>query len=583
MLGTALLILTWIVYGQTLHHAFVDYDDPTYVTENFQIRRGLTWGGIYWAFTQFHSSNWHPLTSISHMLDVQCFGLNPSAHHAVNLFLHATNSLLCFVILWQLTGAIWRSAVVAAFFAVHPLHVESVAWISERKDVLSGLFFLLTLGAYTWYARGPSLSKYAVVFLTLTAGLLCKPTLVTVPFVLLLLDFWPLQRSRQWPRLVIEKLPLLILSLGAAAATICAQQSTILPFERLSVGFRLVSAIRGYVIYLWQLVWPHDLSVLYPLAPLVSPITTAFLGVGLLGGITLAALLLARTRPYFPVGWLWFIGMLTPMIGLVQVGVQGHADRYTYLPSIGLFITFVWLFAEVATYAPVTRHFVRAALAITIILWTVGARSQAQVWRDSETLWRHALSVTTNNDIAETHLGTVLARDGRLTEGLQHLTRAVHLNPRSAEIEHNLGTAMAKAGQTEIAIEHYRNALRLDPEHEETYYNLGNALLKTGADTEEVIAQYRHAIALREDYPPAHNNLANLLKKKGQVKDALAHYEKAVRIDPTFAEAHVNLGVLLLSENRLKDAISHLKEAVRLRPDIQTAREHLQRALSKEP
>src|SRR6266571_5542154 len=397
----SLVVFTWIVFGQTLRHDFVNYDDPRYVYQNTRITSGLNISGIAWAFTHIHSENWHPLTTITHMLDCQLYGLKASGHHFTNVLLHTIAVLLLFVVLQQMTGAFWRSAFVAALFAIHPLHVESVAWVAERKDVLSGVFFMLTLLAYFHYTRAPSNLRYLIVAFVFALGLMSKPMLVTLPFVLLLLDYWPLERikaqrpdiGRQLLKLIAEKIPLIVLSAVSGVITFLAQRHAIGWTEQLPMLARINNAIVTYVIYVRQMFWPGNLAVFYPHPENRLPQWEIGLAVALLACITTTALVLRKVAPYLITGWFWYLGMLVPVIGLVQVGWQGHADRYTYLPQVGLYIAGTWAIADLT--ASFRRRILLGAAALLIIgalSWT--AWIQTSYWRDSEMLFTHALAVT---------------------------------------------------------------------------------------------------------------------------------------------------------------------------------------------
>src|SRR6059036_2402990 len=455
-----LAALTWIVFGQTLGHDFINYDDPRYVYENPKINTGLTSAGVLWAFTHSHAENWHPLTSISHMLDCQLFGLQAGWHHFTNVLLHTIAVILLFLVFREMTGAIWRSAFVAAVFAIHPLRVESVAWIAERKDVLSGVFFMLTLLAYVYYVRLPQLRRYLVVVFVFACGLMSKPMLVTLPFVLLLLDYWPLDRikGRVWAR-VLEKLPLIALSAVSSIATLVAQKGAVGYTEELPILERLNNAVVSYVLYIWQMLWPVNLAVFYPHPENRLRLWVIIASLLLLICVTAIAITLQKRRPYLITGWLWYLGMLLPVIGLVQVGWQGRADRYTYLPQIGLYIAATWTVADLTRLCRHQRIILNAAALLTIVVLSCCAWVQTRYWRDSETLFKHALAVTTNNDVAKNNLGIVYLRRGNVDEAISLLQAAVDLRPDNSPAHDNLAKAFLQKGNAADALNHYRKLL----------------------------------------------------------------------------------------------------------------------------
>jgi protein O-mannosyl-transferase len=539
-----LAVLTWIVFGQTLGHDFVNYDDPKYVYENTKITSGLSISGIGWAFTHIHSENWHPLTTISHMLDCQLYGLKAGGHHFTNALLHAIAVILLFLTLQHMTGAFWRSAFVAAVFAIHPLHVESVAWIAERKDVLSGVFFMLTLLAYVNYVRAPSVTRYLTVVLVFAFGLMSKPMLVTLPCVLLLLDYWPLKRIRGQTSeirrqenllmLIAEKIPLIVLSAISSAITFLAQRHAIGWTEQLPIRWRINNALATYVAYIWQMFWPANLAVFYPHSENRLPLWEIVLALAILIGITTAALALRKKRPYFITGWLWYVGMLVPVIGLVQVGWQGRADRYTYLPQIGLYILITWAVADFTASWRRQREIL--SVGAVIIIGVLGWRAwiQTSYWRDSETLFNHALAVTANNDVAQNNLGIVLLQKGKLDEAISRLQTAVDLRPENAPAHNNLAKALLQKGQVADAMVHYRKLLEIQPENVETRNILGTVLIQQRR-TREAIEQWREALAIQPENGNAMSNLAWVFAASpdDSVRDgarAVELAEKALRI-----------------------------------------------------
>jgi len=519
----SLAVLTWVVFGQLLQYDFINYDDPRYVYENTNITNGLTVGGIAWAFTHIHSMNWHPLTTISHMLDCQLYGLKPGAHHFTNVLLHSIVAILLLLVLQRMTGgpsgtgSIWRSAFVAAVFAIHPLRVESVAWIAERKDVLSGVFFMLTLLTYFRYVRVRSIGHYLTVLLMFALGLMCKPMLVTLPFVLLVLDYWPLKRvrsqnselgsQRNLLALVVEKLPLVALSVVSSVVTFAAQRGAVGWTEQLPVLARINNAVVTYAAYMWQMLWPVKLAVFYPHPESRLPLWEIILCLLLLIGITAAAVVLRKSRPYFITGWLWYLGMLVPVIGLVQVGWQGRADRYTYLPQIGLYIAITWGIADVTAAWRWQREILTAGTAIVVGLLSWRASVQASYWRDSETLFTHALAVTSNNDVAENNLGIVFLQKGNLDEAISLLQAAVDLRPENSPAHENLAKALLQKGQVTDALVHYRRLLELQPDNIEVHNIVGTVLIQQG-QAREAVEEWQKVLAIQPDNGNAMSNLA---------------------------------------------------------------------------
>ncbi len=504
--------LVAVVFLQTGHFNFVNYDDGGYVFENPNIKAGLTWRGVVWAFTHVHSQNWHPLTSISHMIDCQLFGLNAGAHHLVNVGLHTVTALLLFTFLWQSTNALWASAISAAIFAIHPLRVESVAWISERKDVLSGLFFMLTLLAYLRYVRGQTWQRMAVVAVCFAFGLMSKPMLVTTPIVLLLLDYWPFARFKKqglW-KLILEKVPLVILSVGSCAATLIAQQVAIGSTESLPLASRIDNALVTYVNYLRQMFWPVDLVPFY-IHPEWRLGTWEIIGaIVLLAGITAAIFLLRRKLPFLLVGWLWYVVMLLPVIGIIQVGLQARADRYTYLPQIGIIIAVVWAIRDLTSrWRARTVALVPASLAVVGSLSFLSYR-QATHWHDTESLWSYTLNRSPENDVALTGLAMVEVVRGQTDNAITHFRHALALRDGNAAAHYGLGLALSQQRKTDEAIGHWQRSLELQPDNINARNYLGAALAEIGR-TAEAIQQWQQALAFDPDNGNAANNLAWVL------------------------------------------------------------------------
>lgn len=592
-----MLLVTFAVYAQVRHFDFVNYDDPDYTFGNPHVRQGLTPQGLEWALTSREAANWFPLTWVSHMLDCQLFGSDSGWHHLHNVLLHALAAIILFVFLRHATGARWRSALVAGLFALHPLHVESVAWVAERKDVLSACFWFLTLWAYLYYTRRPGWARYLVVAFVFCLGLMAKPMLVTLPLVLLLLDFWPLARGRQLRRRVIwEKLPLLALS-GIAAAITYLVQNHAGAVKAIALQTRLANATLCCALYILKTFWPSRLAVFYP-----YPHATSFLPLlasgALLAAITAAAIALRRRAPYLLSGWGWFVITLVPVIGLVQVGGQARADRYMYIPMVGLLIMIVWGAAEILHKLRATALAIplaaSACLACASLTWI-----QLGYWRNSETLFRHALDVTKDNPVANHNLGSYLmASPGRLAEAFPYLETAVRLEPDSPPAHTDLGTALAKAGRLPEAIAQFQAAIHLDPDAPIPHSNLGSVLTQAGR-LPQALAEFQIALRLDPAYDEARRNLAAAqagssapnhatrgvaLLKSGDAKGAIAELEIAIRLDPTDADSQNNLGVALSHfPDRQRESIAHFEAAVRLRPDFADAQYNLGVALSGIP
>jgi len=593
-----LAVIVWTAFGRALNHGFVGYDDQNYVLRNPRVTNGLTLDGIQWAFTHVHATNWHPLTTISHMLDCQLYGLQPWGHHLTNILLQATAAILLFLALRELSGDPWPSLFVAAIFAVHPLRVESVAWVSERKDVLSGVFFMLTLWAYARYARSDARSsfRYITVVVFFALGLMCKPTLVTLPFVLLLLDYWPLGRVRpsssrghgvtrdRWLWLVVEKLPLFALSAVSCVATLLAQKQALEESVKAPLGERVGNALISYVVYVGQMIWPAHLAVLYPYPEGYLKVTQAILALLVLLLISVAFLLWRRKYPFLLIGWLWYLGMLVPVIGIIQVGSQVRADRYTYLPQIGLYLLVAWGAMELFHRWRRSREVLAAAAMFIIMALITRSYLQTSYWRDTETLWKHAIANTSNNYIAHTNLAQTLSQSGRFAEAIAECREALKIKPDFAAAHNNLGTALQdkQSGDgasgdyraVDEAIEHYRKALQIKPDFTQAHSNLGNALLQTGR-TDEAIAQFQKTLELEPNDAEAEFSLGNAFLQKREVNEAIAHYRKAVEIRPDYAQARNHLGNAFVAEGKYSEAIANYEAALSIRPDYSEAHHNM--------
>ncbi len=572
-----LALAVLIVFGQTAQFKFVNYDDEENVYLNPMVTKGLSANAVAWAFTHAQAANWVPLTTLSHMLDCQLFGLDAGAHHLVNVLWHAANAVLLFLVLRQMTGSLWRGAFVAAVFAVHPLRAESVAWVSERKDVMSGLFFLLTIGAYVRWARKPSSAAHIAVILLFALGLLSKSMVATLPFVLLLLDYWPLGRFCDWRKfgaLVREKIPLFILSAASCVAAALVPGLVITDSHRLAFLERLANALVSYVVYLRQMIFPAGLAALYPIAPSGQPLWKVSLAVVALAAISLAVVASRKQRPFLLMGWLWYLGMLFPVIGIIQISnAAARADRYTYLPEIGLAIAGTWAVADWAARWE-NRRIILGGLMFAVIGALIAWGSvQTSYWRSGQSLWTRALDCTSSNSVAHVYLGAALASEGKPDLAVEQYRTALAIAPDNLAALNNLGGALAaegsaagNSGDIEEAIACFRKTLQIDPASKIAHFNLAVALSSKG-QTEEAIAQYRMALATDPGLTDAHLNLANALQKTGHSDEAIAHYQKALEISPNYAAVRGKLAAALLGRGELDEAIAQFRKALDISPN----------------
>jgi tetratricopeptide (TPR) repeat protein len=573
-----LVALTLFVYAPVVDHQFLSWDDPQYITDNPHVLGGLTWPGVRWAFTAYYASNWHPLTWLSHMADVEWYGVMAGPAHLTNVVMHVATTAVLFLVLLQTTRAWAPSAFVAAMFAVHPLHVESVAWIAERKDVLSTLLWAFTVWAYAIYTRKPGWTRGLAVCGVFVLALLAKPMVVTLPFVLLLLDIWPLGRLRLDDRrigwrehrvtagkLVREKVPLFVLAAASSGVTFYAQRQggAVAEFEALPFGTRMANAVVTYFVYLQKMFWPARLAPFYPYGQTPAPLLIGS-ALGLLA-VSLISLYAARQRPYLLVGWLLYLGTLVPVIGIIQVGSQARADRYTYVPLIGAFIACAWLLHEVAVRHPQWRPALVGAGLLAVAACAVEARAQTLYWRDNLALWQHAVETTATNEVAETGLGLALADAGRHEEAIAHFIEALRINPAYAFAHNDLGAELRRQRQTDEAIRHLSEALRLRPDFPEAANNLGNALADAGR-LDEAMARYSDALRLKPEYAEAHQGRGAVLTRLGKWDEAVAEFSEAARLMPDSADAATNLAVALASAGRFEAAAQQASLALRLNP-----------------
>lgn len=601
-----LLSVTLVAFWQVRNHDFINLDDNLYIIDNPFIQQGLTIRGIRWAFTSAYSGHWHPITWLSHLLDYDLCGLNPRGHHVTNLLLHIANALLLFLLLQRMTGKRWQSCFVAALFAIHPLHVESVAWVAERKDLLCAFFWILTIWVYASYVEKPKLHRYLRIMLCFMLALMSKPMAVTLPFTLLLLDYWPLGRLKLEKgnanvRLIVEKLPLFFLAAALSVVTVFVhlRSGVISSFSKLPLWIRIENALVSYISYLAKMLWPASLAILYPYR-MSLPFWKVAGAALLLIGITSLAICARKKHPYGIVGWMWYLGTLVPVIGLVQAGPQAMADRFTYLPLIGLFIIFAYGVPDIlAPRDPrriVSAVFGGLFLAILIIITIC----QVHLWQNSMSLFGHTLKVTTNNSIIQNNLGSTYVRQGRDTEASLHYSKALEINPNYADAHYNMGMLLFRQGKTDEAIfhlsetlrftpgkadvhnnlgvllfrqgktrdasTHFMEALRLDPDYGEPYLNLGTALISQGKN-QEAISHLNKALQINPGNAKVQNNLGVAFTRMGKTQEAATHYTRALQIDPGNSEAHSNIGSLLASQGRVEEAIAHYIEALRIEPD----------------
>ncbi len=601
----SLILATFVTFEQVRTSEFLNFDDTLYVTHNPIVKSGLTPRGVIWAFTTGYASNWHPLTWLSHMLDCELYGLRPGPHHLTSLWLHIATTLLLFLVLKSMTGELWKSSFGAALFALHPLHVESVAWVAERKDVLSTFFWMLTLWTYLRYVERPGLNRYAAVLASFVLGLLSKPMLVTLPFVLLLLDYWPLGRIRLrdaitrkfvstslktpqesrgrctvhshlhpppskrkgiFANVILEKIPLFILSGASSAITFWVQGKggAVGSLEEFPFGTRVANALISYVRYIEKMVWPGNLSVFYPYQDPLPAWQAA--GAALL--LICASILLlraARKRAYLAVGWLWYLGTLVPVIGLVKIGLHAMADRYTYVPLIGLFIMVAMGVPDLLPEWPHRKVILAVSAGLIVSVLIILTRSQVMHWRNNITLYEHALNVTPKNSLAHANLGAELASQGKLQEAIFHYTEALRIQPNNANAHVNLGLALAQQGRFQDALAHFSETLRTNPRDADAHYNLGLILARQGR-YQEAIVHFSEALQVNPTDPDVNYNLALALICQGNDQEAVSRFAAALRIDPGSASANYNMGLTLARLGKEQEAVFYYAKALQANP-----------------
>lgn len=571
VLAFSIVVLTATIFWPVQDCDFLHNDDVKYVVNNTWVAQGLTWENTFWAFRTTYFSNWHPLTWLSYMLDVELFGFSPKSFHRTNLLIHIINTVLLLAFLWRATRRPWSSVLVCVLFAVHPLRVESVAWISERKDVLSTTFLLLTLLAYTSYVRSERLGPYGLVVFTFALGLMAKPMLVTLPFVLLLLDHWPLSRRQRrcWTSLLVEKTPLFALSVASSVVTLIAQSqgAAMSRFETLPWIYRLGNACVSYVGYLTKTLWPVGLSPFYPHPGTDLSLLSAAGAAATLLAITVGVARYARHRPYYAVGWLWFLGTLVPVIGLVQVGAQAMADRYTYVPLIGIFIMIAWGVRDVVILASERRFLLATMGAALLLLLCIVTKTQLTYWRDSVSLYRRALAVTRENDVAHHNLAVALASDGRFEEAVHHFREAVRIYPDASYYHFNLAQAEYRRGDIAIAIQQCREALQLEPEHFGAQLVLGFALLDQSAP-EAALAAFEAALGSRPESPEALDGKGRALMAINRFEEAISSFEAALGLRKHDEDTLVNLAYAIWRTGATDRAAAVLEQALLLTPQV---------------
>jgi tetratricopeptide (TPR) repeat protein len=534
----ALTLTTTVVFHQVCTYNFINYDDHKYVYKNPNIQANITLEAIKWAFTTGYTANWHPLTWLSHMLDWQLFGSKPAGHHLTNLIFHIANTLLLFIVLKQMTHRIWASAFVAALFALHPLHVESVAWVAERKDVLSTFFWMLTMWAYVRFVSRPKISSYLLVVVFFALGLMAKPMLVTLPFVLLLLDYWPLTRvsfKRQAIyHLIQEKIPLFVLSALSSVITFLVQRSggAIAKLAGLPLKFRIFNAIISYIEYIKKMIWPVRLAVFYPHPDRNISILYAVISAIFLLAVTILILRFAKNRRYLVTGWFWYLGTLLPVIGLVQVGQQALADRYSYITLTGLFIIIAWGLPDLLAKWQYRKTALTLSALVIILVMSICTYFQVRHWQNSLTLFQHALDSTKDNYIAHERIAAWLCGQSRLDEAIYHYKRAIEMNPRDADVYLELGAVFVAKGKFDEAVKYFDESLRIKP-----------------------------------DFADAHTTIGRALALQSNLDEAVVHFAEALRLDPHSAQAHYHLGKTLVQAGKIDEAITHFEEALRLNPD----------------
>jgi len=582
---TLFLILTvLIVYWQVQYYELIDYDDISYIIRNRHVRSGLSWDGFIWAMMDIRTGYWHPLTWFSHMLDYELFQDNAGGHHWTSLIFHIANVVLLYTFLKRVTADIWKSAFVAVLFAVHPLNVESVAWVAERKNILSTFFWFMTMWAYVRYVEHPSWHRYILIASAFVLGLMAKPMLVTLPCVLLLLDFWPLCRLNSWKDLtclILEKIPLFLFSLGMSIFTFLAtsHEGAVISFAALPLESRVYHALVSYVRYLGKLFWPDNLAVFYPYIKDydIWHISGALIG---LTAITFVVVFLARQYRYLLMGWLWYLGTLVPVIGFIQAGDQALADRYMYVPAIGVFIMVVWGVIDILRKWS-KRNVVLVTCAATVFIsLSICTGNQLRHWQNSLTLFGHTLQVTRQNALAHNNLGVALLNQGKSVEAENHFAKAMEIKPDYAAAHDNMGLILASRGKLNEAVMHYQEALRVKPKDDKAYDNMGIAFARMGR-LNEAISCFGEAIKINPENADSYNNMGSAMAMRGEVEKSMDYFNKALQLDSNHAMAHNNMGLALANMGRFDKAVIHFRMALKINPDFKEAYQNLHTVLNK--
>ncbi len=589
------LVITLVVYLQVGNHDFINYDDGLYVTENHYVKKGVTHESIAWAFTATHSANWHPITWLSHMLDVSLYGMNSGNHHLINVLFHIANTMLLFLLFRRMTGNLFQCSFIAALFAIHPLHVESVAWVAERKDVLSTFFGMLTMGAYIRYVEKPGIKIYFSTLLLFVLGLMSKPMLVTLPFVLLLLDYWPLRRFGNTgdklkneefyargniKNIIIEKIPLFMLSTASCILTFSVQKigGAVGSLGAYPLDIRIANILISYIDYIGKMLWPFHLSVFYPLSNDIS-IWKVINSIIILAIISTIAVRHIKQNPWFLIGWLWYLGTLVPVIGLVQVGLQAMADRYTYIPLIGIFVIIAWGIPELVVKLKYKETWQALAASVFFIFLMVISWLQVRHWADSTTIFKNALDNTTGNYVAHNNLGRALSDQGKIDEAIKHYKHALQIHPYPERPYTNLGAALFVQSRYNEAIKCYYDALRFAPDYFMAHNNLGIVFAAQGR-FDEAVLHYSKALQLSPDFEEIYNNLGVAFAAQERFDDAINSFLLALKKNPTYSEAYNNLGLAVIRKGLIEKAVLYFQEALRLKPGYTEAQRNLNRALS---
>jgi len=568
------------VFWQVQYHSFINYDDNVYVTQNRNVQSGLSQESVLWAFTATDAGFWHPLTWLSLMFDYKLYRLNPAGYHWTNVIFHIANTLLLFLALNRMTGAIWQSGFVAALFAVHPLHVESVAWIAQRKDVISTFFWMLTMYAYAIYVERTGVWRYILVFISYLLGLMAKPMLVTLPFVLLLLDYWPLKRLQSTAHLVLEKAPFIVVTIFICVVTYITEQMSgaLSPAEIYPLDVRIQNAMISYVAYIEKMIWPSNLAILYPYPANLWPIAQVVVSGLVLALISIIVIRLISTYPYLAVGWFWYLGTLVPVIGFVQVGIPALADRYTYVPLIGLFIATTWAFPDLLRRWKYRKAFFTVTSAFILIALMTCTWFQVRYWKNSVTLLSQTIQVTERNYIAHNNLGLALLDEGLFDDAIRHFRIALRIKPRIGIFHTNLGVALSRCGKVDEAISNFLTALEINNNDWGTHFNLGIVLIKKG-NVDEGIINLEKAVAGKPDNIQYRRALADAFMQKGVIDNAIVHYDALLQAEPENAELHNNLGVALAKRERFDEAVGHFNTALKLMPEYTEAYGNLKKTL----